>query len=401
MPAVSEATCATLNDRFNRETGRLGLKTYELGLYTSPWLSLPEQAEWPAHMGTTIKTAVFQRTKPASAAAWSEVTVSTSETNACLPNREVLPRATDQFESTLYQVSVESDWLCFTDLMSATFPAQELDAYQRLFSQHVNLKWSDYFRLQYFTAAQHKVVVAASLPEDTTDYPAVEPTSALTMGVLKRYRSRLIRDNAGMNGLAFDANNRPVFTVVASAETIDGLIKNNEDIRQDFRWSPRVSELLNPLGEFKAYGGFTFMEDPFPRRFNSDGAGNFTEVPVYSTEAATIGTKAEVSDAWHAAEFEESFIFVQDVVKFLNPNPNVNVGKGQNYGSRNYRGDMTWFNEKDYNCNPYGDQGKWMARLMTAPQPIQGRWGYSFLHLRCDAGLDLLECPSGGGYISQ
>jgi hypothetical protein len=400
MPALDSATCATLNDHFNRETGRLGLKTYQVGLHQDPVLALAQQDEWPAGMGTTIKTAVFQRTKPASAAAWAAVTTSGAESNACIPNREVLPRATDQFESTLYQVSVESDWLCFLDLLSATFPDQELDHYQRLFSDHVNLKWSQYFTEQYFAAAQHKVSVAAGLPEDTTDYPSTAPTSNLTMGVLKRARARLLRDGAGHNGYAMDSNNRPVFTLVASPETIDSLVKNNEDIRQDYRWSDRVSELLGPIGAFSAYGGFTFLERSFPRRFNDDGAGGYTEVPVYSTEAATIGTKAEVSAAYHNAKYEESMIWVDNVVKFLNPNPNVKIASGVSYNAQNYRGDMKWFNETDYHCNPYGDQGKWMARLITAPQPVMGRWGYTFLHLRCDAEVGLLECPAGSGYLS-
>lgn len=398
MAAPVVADCESVANIFHRLTGQMAAETYSLKFGEDPWLTFPEQVPFPVGQGNTINTMVGQRTRPTSDQAWAAVGTSNGEDyNSCVGPRVQVPWAYDLVQASLFQKTLESGWFCYTDLMTAWNAREQIRLYSTQFQDNVRDQISRYFRDSFQTYAQHKVVATTGLPEDDSDFPSVYPTSNLTNGILQTLRQRIKRDGAHGDGTS-DVRG-PIYTLISDDETIDSLIKDNEAIRQDFRWSSRVNELLGPLGSVREYGGFYYKATPFPRRYNRDGSGGFVEVPYYSQEAATSGTKAEVNPAWEAAEFTVSYIWAnRDVIKFMNPPGRMDFGSGVVFDVQKYRGEFTFFNEKDYTCNPHGNMGKWMAQLMFAPQPIQSRWGYAIIHLRCNPALDLLACASGSGY---
>lgn len=400
----SGLTCQTINDWFERETGRIGPDIYRLGLYKSPWTQLMPQGSFPSHMGATVKNAIATRNIPAETVDWTPVGTSNgSSINSCAPPSEVLGFSVVHKEYSLDQMAINSIPFCLNDLRTSLRPAQDMGMFLKQFKDWVNYRWIRRFQDEYFRLADHKVIVNPELDEDSTDWPSVQPTSQLTLGVLKNASEFLYQENAGdpnNGGDAVAADGRPLFTVVLSRTQLDNIIKLNDEIRQDFRWSDRVNELLGPTG-FKpgfVYGDFIFMTDPFPPRFNDDGNGGFVRVEPYITAAATLGTQAIVNPAYRSAKYEATYVFHPRVMKNLAPEPSVSVGNGVKYGPQNYRGDITWINKYDPTCNIDEDTGFFRARLMTASEPIYTQWGYVFLHLRCSVANDLAGCVPGTGY---
>jgi len=399
--SAANITCEALNDNFQRETGRIAMGTYRLGLYKDPFLRFVKQDAFPDNMGAVITNTVSQRSI-AVGSGWTDVSISNgSDTDSCVPPTKTVSYAFDQYTFKLRHQVIKSDWICLEDVRTSAFPVEDVNNYIKILQDNVNVEWIKRYDDDYFDLAEHKVVVAPGLPEDDSAFPSTQPTSVLTPGVLRQYYDLLYQDNAGDDGDAVTDDGSPVFNVFAERATIENLIKLQEDVRQDVRWSDRVNDLLGPNGAAmlpkKAYGGFMFHSRPFPKRFNDDGDGGYTEIPPYVATAATKGTKYIINPAYKAAKYTTSLIFVPKAATWLVPGSNVKAGKLQ-YAPQNYRGDYRWINEYVPNCNEDRNSGYFRAKMTCAVKQHYPHWAVYFLHLRCNLSADLVACPSGAGY---
>ena len=404
MSAQVATSCEAINDNFQRETGRIALGTHRLGLFKDPYLRFVTQSAFPDFMGAVITNTIAQRTV-ATGSGWEDVGVTgvSGETNSCLAPVKKVGYAFDQKTFKLRHQAIESDWICLEDVRTSAFPIDDVNNYIKILADNVNKEWIERYDNDYY-AAVTKVSVEPGLAESTgTTFGSLpNPTSVLTIGVLRELYDRLYQNNAGDDGDAVTDDGSPVFNVFAERATIENLIKLNEDVRQDIRWSDRVNDLLGANGSSllpkKAYGGFVFHSRPFPKRFNDDGAGGYTEVaPYVSTTGATKGTKFIINPAYKAAKYTSTVIFHPKAVEWLVPNPNLKVGKLV-YDAQNYRGDFKWINEWDKNCNPDKNSGYWRAKMACAAKQIFPEFGFYILHLRCGLANDLVACGSGSGY---
>jgi hypothetical protein len=404
MSAQTATTCEAINDNFQRETGRIALGTHRLGLYKDPYLRFVTQSAFPDNMGKTITNTIAQRTV-ATGSGWEAIGVTgeAGQDNSCLAPVKKVGYAFDQKTFSLRHQAIESDWICLEDVRTSAFPIDDVNNYIKILADNVNKEWIERYDNDYYEAVT-KVSVEAGLAETTgSSFGSLpNPTSVLTVGVLRELYDRLYQNNAGDDGDAVTDDGSPVFNVFAERATIENLIKLNEDVRQDIRWSDRVNDLLGANGSSllpkKAYGGFVFHSRPFPKRFNDDGSGGYTEVaPYVSTTGATKGTKFIINPAYKAAKYTSTVIFHPKAVEWLVPNPNLKVGKLV-YDAQNYRGDFRWINEYDKNCNPDKNSGYWRAKMAVAAKQIFPEFGFYILHLRCNLANDLVACPDGSGY---
>lgn len=402
MSAPNGLTCEAINDNFQRETGRIALGTHRLGLYKDPYLRFVSQSAFPDNMGAVITNTIAQRTK-ATGSGWEDVGVSTvsGQDNACLPPVKKVGYAFDQKTFKLRHQAIESDWICLEDVRTSAFPVDDVNNYIKILADNVNVEWIERYDQDYFAIAEHKMVVAPGLPEDDSAFPSTAPTSVLTPGVLRSIYDNLYQDNAGDDGDAVTDDGSPVFNVFAERATIENLVKLQDDVRQDIRWSDRVNDLLGANGSSllprKSYGGFVFHSRPFPKRFNDNGFGGYTEVPAYIATGATKGTKYVINPAYKTAKYTTTVVFHPKAAEWLVPNPNIKVGKLV-YDAQNYRGDFKWINEYDKTCNPDKNSGYWRAKMACAVKQVFPQWGYYILHLRCNLANDLVTCPAGSGY---
>ena len=407
MSAPVATTCESISDQFQRETGRIALGTHRLGLYKDPYLRFVTQSAFPDNMGAIVKNTIAQRTI-AVGSGWEDIGVTgvSGETNSCLAPVKTVSYAFDQKDFKLRHQAIESDWICLEDVRTSAFPIDDVNNYIKILADNVNKEWIERYDNDYL-AFSTKVSVEPGLTESsstsgfTSALPA--PTSVMTIGVLREIYDRLYQDNAGDDGDAVTDDGSPVFNVFAERATIENLIKLNEDVRQDIRWSDRVNDLLGANGSSllprKSYGGFVFHSRPFPKRFNDNGSGGYTEVLPYASAGASVNGKNKyiINPAYKAAKYTTTVVFHPKAMEWLVPNPNLKVGKLV-YDAQNYRGDFRWINEYDKNCNPDKNSGYWRAKMACAVKQIFPQWGYYIIHLRCSLAGDLVPCASGSGY---
>lgn len=388
------AGCEAIDNYLSLESGRIGPDIERTSMYTSPWLDLIEQGPWADGMGYSVVAQVVERSQPESYSDWSDI----NGADDCFPVLDEVPWAFTNRNYNLQTVGLRSPRLCLENLRAAHDIDEQIDARLNVLKENANIVWIERKRSEHFRLSEHKIVVAPGLPESSgASFPATEATSQLTIGVLNSGYQRAKRDSVFNNGGAMGkAQGTPVATVIADSETIQGLTKNNDDIRNDIRWSPKAEILVGPWGITHSFGNFVFMPDDTMPRYNYE-AGAYHRVDYYIDEAATLGEKAEVNPAYENAEFTTTSLFFPNVYKQLNPNPNVKFGK-ITYGAQNYRGEFQWDNHYDLNCNPWENTGFWKARFSSASKPVQPRYGYWYIHLRCNDPLDLLVCSDGSGY---
>jgi hypothetical protein len=413
MSAQVATSCEAISDQFVREQGRVALGTHRLGLYKDPYLRLVTQSAFPDHMGKTITNVVAQRTI-ATGSGWEEMGISgdpTSADNSCLPPVKKVGYAFDTKTFSLRHQAVESDWICLEDLRTSAFPIDDINNYVKSLADNVNVEWikrydNDYLShvniLSVEAGFDSQIGTGVTFSGDAATITGLTaPTSVLTTGVLRQIYDTLYTDNAGDDGDAVTDDGSPVFNVMSDRATIEQLVKINEDIRQDIRWSDRVNDLLGPNGQMllpkKSYAGYVFHSRPFPKRFNDGDNGTLVEVPPYITTGATKGTKAIVNPAYKNAKYTSTVIFHPKAMEWLVPNPNLKVGKAV-YEAQNYRGDFRWLAEYDKHCNPDRNSGYWRAKMACAVKQIFPQWGYYIIHLRCSLANDLVPCASGSGY---
>jgi hypothetical protein len=402
MSAPAGITCQAINDNFQRESGRIALGTHRLGLYKDPYLRFVSQSAFPDNMGKTITNTIAQRTR-ATGTGWELVGVSgeDGETDSCQPPIKKVGYAFDQKQFSLRHQAIESEWICLEDVRTSAFPVDDVNNYIKSLADNVNVEWIERYDNDYFTIAQNKVVVAPGMPTDSAAFPTTKPTSVLTPGVLRQIYDNLYQDNAGDDGDAVTDDGSPVFNVFSERATIENLVKLQQDVRQDVRWSDRVNDLLGANGSTmlpgKSYGGFTFHSRPFPKRFNDGPNGTFVEVTPYVSTSATKGTKYIINPAYKTAKYSTTVIFHPKAAEWLVPTTNLRVGKLV-YDAQNYRGDFRWINEYHVTCNPDKNSGYWRAKMACAVKQVFPQWAYYILHLRCNLANDLVACPTGSGY---
>ena len=414
MSAPTGISCEAINDHFVKETGRVALGVHRLGLYKDPYLRFVTQSAFPDHMGTTIKNTVSQRTI-ATGSGWENVGSSNGvDENSCLPPVKKVGYAFSQFEFNLRHQAVESDWICLEDVRTSAFPADEVNNYIRSLADNVNVEWIKRYDNDYLSNSTI-ISVEPGLDNDgtvtfTNELATIAslsaPTSVLTLGVLRQLYDELYQDNAGDDGDAVTDDGSPVFNVFAERATIENLIKLNDEVREDIRWSDRVNDLLGANGSSllpkKAYGGFLYHSRPFPKRFNDGPDGSLVEVaPYVAATGAVKGTRYVINPAYKAAKYTSTVIFHPKAMEWLVPSTNLKVGK-LTYDAQNYRGDFKWLNEWDRSCNPDKNSGYWRAKMACAVKQVYPQWAKYIVHLRCSLANDLVPCgPSSGyGYLS-
>lgn len=404
MPQQSFSSCTAINQRFLTESGRIGPDSHIRGREAEPlWLGLVKQKPWQSNMGTIVRNTIYERSGLTTAPTWQAVAPSDgAAVNACLPPLTVISNSSTTQEFQRYHIALESDPLCLQDIMDSNNPRAAIRGFQDNLMGNATYVRKERVRSEYQRLANHKIVVAAGLPEDETAFPLTLTTAPMSMGILRRKYWQLDRESSGTSGvnrLATGSRGNTNYIFISSGETIENMIKNDTGIRDDFRWSTRANELLGSYGEKFSYGGFIMWQDSFTERYNWTGAA-YVRVPEYISAPATLGNKLEINQYYEHALAEVSYIFHPDVMVSRVPDPQTSYGDVV-YGAKNYSLEWKWINEHDRNCNPDKTIGYFRALGMHATEPVFRQFGYCFLALRCDPAADLTTgCTSGSGYAS-
>lgn len=373
------------------ESGRIGPDIYKKSLNTSPWLKLVKKGLWPDEMGQTISVMTYQRSLPANSLTWATVDYSTGTgSGSCIPSAEVVNFAQTLRTYNLQQTAIESPALCTTDLRFSLKRKEQLSHIFRILQENTAYAWIDRHRDEFTRLAEHKVIATAALPESSASFPLVVPTSRLTQGILDRFYMKLVRDGAGNNPLGRE-NGRPQFALITSSEASNSVILDNASIREDYRYSNKVNELLAPLGVERAYKGFYHIIDDFAPRWDFVGGAWVRRLP-YAAVATTQGNKWDINPLYETAAYEDNFIFHTDVMECLIPAPITSPGGNVKFDPVSFMGDFKWKNIPHKDENPDGTIGYFRGILSSGSKPVFPEWGYVIRTLRCDPSLNLLAC---------
>jgi len=369
---------------------------YDRVFPSSPWIGLVRRDQWQAGMGEILTNLTYERSAPTDAVpTWTNVAVeSGAEGGACLPPVQKIAIGSTNRTYQLQRRALEGPDFCVEEIRSVFALRDQLDKIISVLSEYAKLEWEIRYRHEYLRLVALKVVIRQSGNVEGTGegWPASCATAQLSQGVLNRYGVRLRRNGANMSALG-KQNGAGVLTLIASQETIDALIFQDPEIRQDFRWG-RPSELLGQYGVEGTYRGFYHIIDEFPIRYTCSG-GVYTEIAPFDIEAATKGNRAIVRSAWNSATSEVSYIFDPTVFTSLIPDTITNPHPDFKFSPVNYTGKFMLRNIPDRVCNPDQTIMYHRAILESASQPVHPERGVAFNHLRCDAPMALRDrCDS-------
>lgn len=403
-----------------KESGRIGPDIYRKTVDQSPWLKLVKQDAWPDEMGDSVSVLVYERSLPynsdgtiktnwtnlASSTAYTDGTTTVGSGNAIAPDGGTIQFGQTLRSYNLQHTSLNSPDISLNDLRFPLKRKEQLSNIMSILTESTSEVWIQRYRDEYTRLAQNKCTAttanSTSAGEDyalgiarLTDgnFPLPSSTGSenleLTQGMLDRIYLNLIRDGAGAN--AYDrVNGAPVFLAIMSPEASDSLIRANADIRQDFRWSDRVNELLAPLGVQRTYRNFHHLVDPFPPRWDVV-SGVWVRrrpfVPVANDLGASRqGFKYELNADYLAAAYEDTVIFVPEVFTSLVPKP-ISAAGAMEFSPQNYRGEFTWRNIPDRTNNPDGTIGFFRAIFASGSKPVHPQQGYVIRHKRSSVSI--------------
>lgn len=389
--------CTAITDYLVRETGRfLPGEIYGRMFATSPWISFMKRGTFPGGLSETINLLTYERTAPVSTIndSWASVTVSDGALGgACVPTPVTVGFGSTTRSFNLKRLALQGPDFCAEEFRSVFDLRLQLDRMADILAEYTRLAWEDRNRHEYFRLVANKVVVngcgpnATNTTTEATTYPATQPLQTLNFGLLDFWRIRLLRDGAARGPGALYNNGSPILKVLASQETIGALIRDNDDMRNDIRWADsgrgEMATLVKAFGVNHTYGGFAFFADPYPRRFTYSG-GTFTEVGAFTTSAATKGTKYVLNPNWLVAPYEETFIFDEEVMHQLVPQPIVAPQPMFRFDPVKYAGDWEMKNIPDRTCNISGNIIFPYGILAAGSMPVHPERGVAFVHLRCN-----------------
>lgn len=406
--------CSSIEQLLISEAGRLGPDLYRRSLDTSIWLKLIQQETWPDEMGDIISVLTYERSLPRNPVTFvdyrqnnqdrvigqtftdvdADGVADSAVTNggSCVVPAQKLSVAQTIRQYNLQKAAIESPDLCLEDLRFPVRRKEQLSNIVDILNDVAAWVWKERFRDEYIRISKNKIVVNATLTSNPAAMPAVAPTSRLTQGVLNHFYMQLIRNGGGAKPMD-RTEGAPVFLLSLGAETSAGLIRDNADIRQDFRYSNRANELLAPLGINRVYGGFFHSVEDFPPRYDLVG-GVWVRRPAYTFTPTTKGQSPEVNPLYEAAEFEDTILFHVDTYHSVVPAPINGLPAGMNFNPQTYRGEFMWRNIPDRICNPDGNIGFFRAIFANGSKPVYPQYGFVFRHQRCPSQFGLMACGS-------
>lgn len=262
---------------------------YRRTINTSPWLKLIKQGSWPDEMGDTISVITYERTLPATANTWNNISSTSGATEGdyfAVPQATQVTLAQTIRTYGIKHTAIESQPIVVNDGRMSFRVTEQIKAVYDNLVENVAWLWIQRYRDEFRRLAASKVIAGPTTASatgplfrvTTEDYPDTLATTGalgqytnyvgiLTQGLLNKLYMELIRDGAGNRPMGME-NGRPIFTLVTSPENSDALIRLNASTRDDFRYSSSVSELLKPMGVERSYRGFYHLIDTTCPRYN-------------------------------------------------------------------------------------------------------------------------------------
>lgn len=383
-------TCAEIENAFialeNQISGRIWSKVGPV----DNWIGRVSRGEFPKGMGFTINSLMMERTITASEDGTEWVTAAPSQKSPgpvdnCSPTPEVVKFGQTLRPYTLARRNIQTDEFCINDLQYDYQIGKVLSNVMEQLTHISDWVWMNRIQNLYSAAADHKVTVKLAGDVDASTFNAADPpTARLNWLTLENvYQSLILEGATGEGAVGYTmSTNQPVFSLFTDAITSRDLIRQDPDLRMDFRYA-QPDILIGTPGAPYSYNGFKVDWIKFPPRWEIVNGAYVRIYPYKAPVAATKGEKMEVSNSYKYATYQDSFIFVPTVGTLLFENPDTSPGGGVKFDYASHMGVFKFLVIKDRYCNPRGEKGFFDALFASAFEPGQTYLGYVFRHLNC------------------
>lgn len=403
-------SCGTVNDLFQRESGRLSLDVHERYSVDGPWGRLVRVGKFPQGMGTSLTEVTIERVLSGnfegpqdSAGDWANVGVDSGSGTTMagcvpVPNNLYFGQSTRPWQ--LQTKSYQTPCICLDDLKTSFAIENQIAKTVQQLTQLTKTVLDNRRRSQYFI--QVNKIVAGSSTEYSSSTGTINtanggnplplPTFQLSQDQLDELRVQLIRDGAGHNALGKE-NGTPVLGLITSPETSRQLLRNNPDLRQDIRYAT-PSELIAPLGVERSFQGFYHMIDLEVPRYTWSGTAYVQQYPYVNTGSGNNYIWS-INPAYNTAPYEAAFIFHPDVYEeaVQQVGPNIPGAAFEDFPYY-YSGQFFWLNIRDAVNNPLGKVGRWLSVFTNGSRPIAPYLGRVIIHKRCANDFAQVGCTA-------
>lgn len=401
-PTITNGFIANINQYAN-------VAAFKAVPYT-PWLANTPRGEWDRSRGRIQSSIVFGRTVPSDTDDdWADtVTVDdTGSTTACdLGDPEILDFGQKTRAMRRQRRYMRTKHFCLEELLDDFQIGQFLGGVMTNLRSASKYVWQTRRRREYSRLSEHKITERGSgyIDLGTASFDATTPpTSKLLAGTLEQIYDHLKLDGAlEESSVGITSTGRRVLTLITSANTWRSLVKQDPELRDDFRFAfegmGEKSPLVSAYGEGTSWNGYKPVID-YPRRFNITGGNTWVEVSPYKDpEAVTKGVDQPINPAYLYARYEESYVHIPSVYRELVQVPVSNPGGDFKFSAQNYMGDFMFQNILDENCNPRGKNGYFDAEFVSASEPGQTWLGFAIRHLNCLPTREPMACSSYESY---
>jgi hypothetical protein len=390
-------SCSTVNDLFERESGRFSVDIWTRYTQDGPWGRLVRVGKFPQQMGTTLTEVTIERILSGSFEDdWTNIGTSNGTSSiGCIPAPVDLNFGQTLRTWQLQGKSYQTPCICLDDLKTSFAIRNQVGKTVDQLTMLTKTVLDNRRRSQYLSLVN---VISVGNGTLTTEFASSTiaantfppPSAQLSQDLLDEERLILIRNGAGHNSLGKE-NGAPVLGLIIGADTSRQLLRNNPELRQDIRYAT-PSELVAPLGVERSYGGYYHLWDPEIPRFDYIG-GTWVQRYPFVQSAASNGYKWEPNPLYDVAQFELGFIFHPDVYEeaVQQVGPEIPGAPFDDYPYY-YSGQFFWLNIIDAVNNPLGKIGRWMGIWQSGTRPIAPYLGKALMYRRCPSDISLVGC---------
>lgn len=385
---MPDYTCDEVTNAFIAQSGLLSDRMYSRVSPKGIWVASTPRGEWKDGMGLVQNSLLWERTVPTDDGdEWASAALSDGNTDNCELTPELVEFGQTERTMQMQRRNIQTQEFCVEDLRADHQIQQVAKAIDKNLAWITDYVWDSRDRREYIRLAEHKVTEKATVDINATSFVAgTPPTSRLTWGTLEQIYNQLKLEDGGMSAVGRTSNNRPVYDLFTDGNTIRDLIRQDPDLREDFRFAFMGeginSPLLSSLGVGITYNGWRLIEDRFPLRENIETGAYVSVAPYTDPEATTKGKKQLVNQDYLYATYQTSVVHIPSVFTQLVPKPISSIGS-MKFNPVNYMGDFQFLNIKDKVCNPRGTKGFFDAVFASASEPGDTYLGYAIKHLNC------------------
>jgi hypothetical protein len=393
-------TCQEITNMLYAETGRVSQRLWNKIAPVDPWVAYVPRGEWPKEMGFSINNMMLERTLTDSETGteWVDAAPSakTGEAggpfNNCNPTPEILKIGQTLRTYNVQRRNIQTEDFCINDLMNDFQVKKVLNNMMDILTFVTEWVISNRCQNEYARLCAHQTSEGTPFSLDSTTIdPANPPDSRLLQGSLEQIYQQLVIDGAYQdNGsIGKGMNDQPIFMLFTDAITSRDLIRQDPELRMDFRYAD-PDQLINTLGTPYSYNGYKHVWIKFPPRYNLVNGAYVRVYPYKAADPTTKGYKRDINVHYFNAQYQDSFVFIPTVYTQLWEAPSTNPGGRLKFDYASHMGEFQFLVIRDKTCNPRGETGFFDALFANASEPGMTHFGYRIRHLNCPAKRTLL-----------